>query len=199
MKQVLTGKVPASAVDYCVVLWEVAPFHFKITRARSSKYGDYRFWPRTKKHQVTVNGNLNPYQFLLTYVHEVAHRRVHQNRGSEKPHGTRWKDMFKALMLPILNEEVFPDDILRPLARHMKNPKASAVGDPVLFTALRNHDAVKNGALTLAHLKDGSTFTLKNRTFQKIKSKRTRALCREKHTGRQYLISLMAEVNPDVH
>lgn len=194
IQQMLAQKVPAPAVSYCVALWEESPFHFKVTRARSSKYGDYRYWPKTEKHQVTVNGNLNPYQFLVTYVHEVAHRRVHRSKGDQKPHGKLWKDMFKALMLPLLNAQVFPDDVLRPLAKHMKNPKASAVGDLELFTALQGHNKDHKEVLTLAKIADGNSFSLKSRVFEKIETKRTRALCHETRTGRKYLISLMAEV-----
>lgn len=194
IRQILVDKVPEMAVSYCVDLWKEAPFNFKVTRARTSKYGDYRYWPKTEKHQVTVNGNLNPYQFLVTYVHEVAHRRVHRSKGDQKPHGKLWKDMFKALMLPLLNAQVFPDDVLRPLAKHMKNPKASAVGDLELFTALQGHNKDHKEVLTLAKIADGNSFSLKSRVFEKIETKRTRALCQETRTGRKYLISLMAEV-----
>lgn len=194
IQQMLAQKVPATAVSYCVALWEETPFRFKVTGARSSKLGDYRYWPKTEKHQVTVNGNLNPYQFLVTYVHEVAHRRVHRSKGDQKPHGKPWKEMFKGLMLPLLNAQVFPDDVLRPLAKHMKNPKASAVGDLALFTALQGYNAEQKEVLTLAKIANGNSFSLKSRVFEKIETKRTRALCHETRTGRKYLISLMAEV-----
>lgn len=191
-RDLLEDKVPQASIDYCVALWEEAPFRFKLSKARSSKLGDYRYDPRTKSHQVTVNENLNPYQFLITYIHEVAHRRVHQTNRRLKAHGVHWKNEFKRLLLPVLNDGVFPDEVLRPLAKHMKNPKASTASDPVLFAALANCNA-KVGQ-RLVDLDAGVEFKLRNRRFRLLEKKRTRALCLDLDNNRRYLIPMIAEV-----
>ena len=47
--------------------------------------------------------NLNPYRFLMTLVHEVAHLVAFQKYGRAiKPHGKEWKFTFQTLMLPFI-------------------------------------------------------------------------------------------------
>lgn len=190
---VLSGKVPDSALDYCVQLWEDTPFRFKLSGTRSSKLGDYRYDPRSKVHQVTVNHDLNPYQFLITYVHEVAHRRAHNPKRRLKPHGPQWKNEFKRLLLPVMNDAVFPDEILRPLAKHMKNPKASTANDHVLFSALASYDK-KGPEMRLIDMAVGEQFSFKKRSFKLIEKKRTRALCLDLANGKRYLIPMVAPI-----
>lgn len=97
-------------------------------------------------------------------------------------------------MLPVLNNDVFPDDILRPLARHMKNPKASTAADPVLLKAVGAYDLNKVHSKTLNDIALGEEFELRNRRFKKLEVKRTRAVCLDLSNNRRYLVSLIAEV-----
>lgn len=184
------------AVDYCCELWQQYPFSFQLTRNRVSKLGDYRFDPRNGSHTVTVNNGLNSYQFLITYVHEVAHRVAHKHRSRQKPHGLEWKKTFRDLMLPLLNPAVFPDDILRILAGHMRNPKASTAGDPQLVKVLATYDEGNETAFTLGDIPSGNEFTFRKIAFRKLETKRTRAVCLDLKNGKKYLIPEMAEVNP---
>ena len=170
----LEGKVPEAAIDYCCKLWEVYPFQFRVNRKRLSKLGDYRYDPRDRSHTVTVNTDLNLYQFLITYIHEVAHRVVHKPRSKQLPHGAEWKSKFQQLMLPMLNPAVFPDDVLRTLAKHMKNPKASTAADPKLVKVLALYDSGVNGKSILESVAINDTFDLRGRQFKKIEVKRTR-------------------------
>lgn len=189
----IKGRVPDSALDYCLQVYLEAPFTFKISGQRSSKLGDYRFDPRVRSHAITVNEDLNPYQFLITYIHEVAHRRVHVQNRRQKPHGIHWKREFQRLMLPILHPEVFPEEVLRPLARHMKNPKASAAADPNLMSALRQFDSQEKKP-TLAQLPLNEEFEFKKRWFRKLEVKRTRALCLDLQNQKRYLVPLIVEI-----
>lgn len=145
-------------------------------------------------HTVTVNQDLNPYQFLITYVHEVAHRRVHKVRAGQKPHGMEWKMCFQKLMLPLLRPEIFPEDILRLLAKHMKNPKASSTADIKLMLALSQYDVSRDSGPTLKEVALDREFKFRKRTFRKLQEKRTRAVCLELNTQRRYLIPMLAEV-----
>lgn len=193
IRTALKGKVPSAALDYCVDLWQEAPFQLKLSRARSSKLGDYRFDSRNETHRVTVNQDLNPYQFLITYVHEVAHMRAHQPKRRLKPHGQHWKHEFRRLLLPVMTDLVFPGDVLRPLAKHMKNPKASTAGDPVLLTAIAKYD-VNPAGLRLMDLMLDDEFLLRDRAFRLLEKKRTRALCLDLGNNKKYLIPMVAEV-----
>lgn len=193
IRTLLQDRVPQSALDQCVGLWEESPFRFKLSKSRATKLGDYRYDPRTRSHQVTVNSDLNVYQFLITYVHEVTHRRVYDPKRRLKPHGAHWKNEFKRLLLPLMNDQVFPDAILRPLARHMKNPKASTAADQYLLKAIAQYDE-KPAGLRLMDIEKGDVFELRKRQFELLEKKRTRALCLDLGNQRRYLIPMVAEV-----
>lgn len=195
-REIIRKYVPENSVNYCVDTWVSFPFSFKVTRQRTSKIGDYRFNQKTGNHEITVNGNLNNYAFLITFLHEAAHLVQHMKYGSNKPpHGIAWKKIFQELMAPVLNEGIFPSDVLKLLEIHMKNPKASSQSDPQLSKILRQYDRhIPGGDLYLEELSEGATFSLDGRVYTKIKKRRTRSLCKESKTGRKFLISEIAQV-----
>jgi hypothetical protein len=190
---ILQSHVPAPAVGYCLELWKASPFELKITRTRQTKVGDFTS-RNTKAHpRITLNNDLNPYLFLMTYVHEVAHLRVYLTHGNRvDPHGVQWRTTFTDLMVPLLWEEIFPDEILHELRRHMINPKASSYADTHLTEVFRRFD--KNPAVTLSQVPEGSIFKLQGRWFKKGKLRRTRVLCREMQSRRDYLVPADAVV-----
>lgn len=193
LEEVLKEKVPLDAVDYCVRLWDETPFHFKVSRTRSTCLGNYRFFKN--QHYISVNHDLNPYNFLITYVHEVAHLRVQLNNVKRKrvqPHGIEWKEMFISLLSPIQKPNIFPEDILGPLNIHMRNPKASSTRDAKLLTALKTYN--NTSSFTLAEVSDGESFRFKNSYYVKLHKRRTRALVEDLHTKKRYSLSLLAEV-----
>jgi hypothetical protein len=194
LRSILSEKLPESAVDYCAQLCKDYPFEFVLRKQRVTKLGDYRYDPIGANHTITVNDNLNKYQFLVTYVHEVAHRAVHQHRSIQKPHGVIWKQKFQSLMLPMLRPDIFPDDVLRILAKHMKNPKASVAGDPKLAKILSNYDGNSENELRLDDIEVGDEFMFRKRSFRKIEVKRTRAVCMDIMNHKRYFIPLMANV-----
>lgn len=193
----LSNHVPEAALTYCVSLHKKYLFELKITKKRVTKAGDYRFDPKLRSHTISVNNNLNKYAFLITYVHEVAHRVVMDIYGrSVKPHGIEWKTHFQQLMLPVLNPDIFPDDVLRALSNYLRNPKASSYSDIRLSNSLRNYDSRNNESeLSLNDIQEGHKFEFNKRIFEKILTKRTRVLCIEVKSGRRYLIPALAMVN----
>lgn len=193
VSNILQAHVPALALAYCVGLWKASPFELKITRARQTKVGDFTS-RNTKSHpRITLNNDLNPYLFLMTYVHEVAHLRVYLAHGSRvDPHGVQWRTTFTDLMIPLLWEEIFPEALLHELRRHMINPKASSFADTQLTEAFRKFD--KHPAVTLDQVPEGSIFKLQGRWFKKGKLRRTRVLCRELQSRRDYLVPVDAIV-----
>lgn len=167
--------------------------HLKITKERQTKHGDFRVSYHGKP-QITVNHNLNPYAFLITLVHELAHFVNYKKiKRKGEPHGVEWKTEFKYLMLPLLNNAVFPDDLLSVLAKHMKNPKASSNSDPKLVMALRKYDTPSDKVF-LYHLETGSKFELNNMQFELGTKRRTRYECVEVLSKRKYLVNQNAEV-----
>jgi hypothetical protein len=195
-KTILSKYVPDGTVDTLVHWIYHFDFKLKIKRSRSSKYGDYRPPVQDTNHHITINNDLNRYAFLVTLVHEVAHLRCWQkHRDRVKPHGAEWKDEFKLLMSPFLNENVFPGDVLGALKKYMQDPAASSCSDIHLSRALKKHDE-KTDVLLLEQLPQGTVFTYNSnkQLFRKGKRVRTRFLCRTLDTNREYLFNPLTEV-----
>jgi hypothetical protein len=192
----LSQHVPAGTVEYALQLWKETPFMLKVTGRRTSKVGDFTGCRNSARHRITVNRDLNPYVFLLTYIHEVAHLRVYLHYGNRvDPHGSEWKNVFRHLLAPVLNNAVFPPKIHHRLLIHMANPKASSFADRELTVALMEHDAGAANHTMVGDLPEGSVFKLQGKYFRKGKLRRTRILCHEIRSKRQYLVPAEALVS----
>ncbi len=200
MREILQEKLPQNALDYAYNLWQNEPFSFAVAQTRSSCLGNYSY--RNGQHKITINHDLNPYQFLITYVHEVAHQRVFIQYALGKkrrvlPHGDEWKNTFKELMKPMLNEAVFPTNIVHLLQLHLVNPPASTVRDAALMKGLQLFDKeqlIPEKMLHLEDLKSGESFLFMNRIFTKLETRRTRIMCLEKLSNRKFTIPKQAVV-----
>jgi len=191
----LREHLPSATVDYCFLLWQQSPFELKLTKSRQTKVGDFTSRRSALHPRITLNHDLNPYLFLLTYIHEVAHLHVHLRHGNRvDPHGDEWKKAFQELMIPLLQESAFPPEILHELRRHMVNPKASSFADSDLTKALRQFDTGLQ-LIALSDIPEGSIFRLQGRFFKKGLLRRTRVLCKEIKTKRNYLVPIDALVS----
>lgn len=189
--------LPQNAIPYCIQLWEDKPFHFFVKPARSTKLGDFRYRKDRTIQIITLNADLNPYQFLLTFIHEVAHLRAFAHFGARHaPHGAEWKILFKQLLEPLLIESIFPRDLLVPLKLHMRNPSASSTRDLFLMKEMSKYDtkSSEEADFFLADLAPHTKFELAGRKFKKGETRRTRILCEELSTGKKFLISRLAKV-----
>lgn len=171
--------------------WQV---NLIITRNRHTKHGDFRALPKGG-HQITVNEMPNPYRFLITTLHEIAHLVAFKDFGPRiKPHGKEWKQVFKKIMLPFLVPEIFPDELLRVLQLHFRNPKASSDTDTQLAVVLNKFDPA-NEKNYIFELESGSVFEIHNgRRFIRGKKRTKRYECREVEGKRLYLFSPHAQV-----
>ena len=188
--------LPATANSYCFQLWSGDQFQLRITSPRKSKLGDYRYRPSQKSHLITINNNLNPYAFLVVYLHEVAHYRTCVKHGLQvKPHGYQWQSQMRSLLTPMMTTEVFPEDVLWALKSYLKAPKAASCSHPSLMRALRKYDAPSDG-IPLEQLDEGGEFWFQSRKYKKGKLRRTRVFCVEADSNRKWLINRMVLVEP---
>ncbi|MBT8402162.1 MAG: SprT-like domain-containing protein [Rhodothermia bacterium] len=132
--------------------------------ARESKHGDFMAIRGRPFGQITVNVCGNPYQFLLTLLHEIAHARVHAtHRRYVQPHGAHWKEEFAGLLDRLVRTDVLPADLRRVFRIHSENPKSTADYDTELQLALRRYDTLDRRML-VADLRDGDLFSLDGKT-----------------------------------
>jgi SprT protein len=174
--------------------------HLTITRARISVLGDYRNAMDGRNHRITVNGNLNPYAFLITLLHELAHLLNFMSFGNRvQPHGKEWKNCFARLLVDFKRAGIFPPDIYQALSQSFRDPAASSCTDDNLIRVLRNYDAAAKRSILLEQLANGNLFTIPGgRIFRKGERIRKRFQCLEVKTGRLYLFSPVYEVMPVV-
>ena len=170
--------------------------HLTVARERKSILGDYRHRHGSHTHRISVNGNLNPYAFLVTLLHELAHLLTFEKWGNAvAAHGKEWKTIFGQLLAQFIQHNVFPDDIKKVLLQSLHNPAASSCADEALLRTLRKYDNKKLNTLFVEDVPAGTLFqTHDGRVFQKGEKIRKRFRCVEVATKRLYLFSPVYEV-----
>lgn len=204
---ILRKYIPEPAVNI-IADWIVRyNFKLKIRNERASREGDYHPPRNGRNHLITVNRDLNPYAFLVTLIHEVAHLITWEKYGRKAaPHGAEWKRTYGDLLhfFLLLEEEkrVFPDELSKALHRHRVAPPAAGCTDLALARVLRNYDA-PSSTTSLEKLEEGSSFRIAHQrsshgqqVFVKGRRLRTRYKCRQPSTGKEFLVHALCRVIP---
>lgn len=201
-KRILANYLPATAVDRVYDFLNHFCVHFHITRQRTSKLGDYR-WPQPRHNfqEISVNGDLNPYEFLMVLLHEMAHLLTHQRYDNHvQPHGHEWQDEYRNLLSEYL--DCFPQDVAQLIGLYVRRlPLNHRLGNDI-DVCLKRYDANRGETpiLTLNNLAPGTCFHLKAKPqhhFRAIEKRRTRWMCEDLASGQKYLVNGSAEVERD--
>jgi SprT protein len=173
------------------------PVHMRIAKGRATKLGDYRPPQKDKIHRISVNGNLNRFEFLITLTHEIAHLEIWEKyRKKVSPHGRAWKNQYASMLGILLEMKIFPEDIAGIIQKQVENPRASSKCDTELTRVLHGHNKVTEGFF-LEDLPMGAYFYLQDgRKFQKQEKLRKWYRCIRQDTKRPYRISPVARVVP---
>lgn len=174
--------------------------HLTIAKTRNSILGDYRFKPAGGHHRISVNGSLNPYAFLITLLHELAHLVAFEQYGSRiAAHGKEWKSVYGDLLARFLQKDIFPTDIATELRQRLHNPGASTCAEEGLQRMLRRYDPPRPHTALIEELPVGSLFMIKGgRVFRRGEKRTKRYYCTELATNKVYLFSGVYEVNTRV-
>ena len=186
--------IPKSSISLVENLINENNLLIKIVKIRKTKHGDFKKF-RDGSSQITINHIDNKYRFLITLIHELAHFRVNRNLIRRvKPHGTEWKKTFQLLMLPFLNNTIFPNKILSDLANYLKNPSATTDSNINLVISLSKYD-VESSTVFLFDILNETLFQHnKNKIYKKIGKLRKRYICEEIRSKRRYLFSPVTRV-----
>jgi SprT protein len=201
--------IPEDSVGYILDWFKTNPVHLRISRARTSKLGDYRAPLNNFPARISVNRNLNLFDFLITLVHEMAHHEVWIETSARNkdfgirpkkrrplPHGKEWKNHYRQLMEPLMKGSVFPSEVLYHLVSHFENPGSSSKSNKHLVAELKKYDA-PDDSVFIETLPFDAIFSLPpGRKFRKQEKLRKRYRCVCLNNGRIYLFSPMAKVLP---
>jgi hypothetical protein len=170
--------------------------HLTVARERKSILGDYRHSTHHSNHRISVNGNLNPWSFLITLLHELAHLLTFEQHGNKVlSHGREWKGIYARLLAQFIQHKIFPVDIETELIRSLQNPAASTCAEDGLLRVLRKFDAKESHHRLVEEISMNALFrTHDGRVFKKQEKLRKRFKCIEVKTGRVYLFSPVYEV-----
>ncbi len=188
----LSRYVPEGTEKLCAFWLKAGKIQLKVATPRKSKLGDFRSAHQGRPHRISVNNNLEPLQFLITFTHEVAHAHNWDRYGTRvKPHGAEWKKAYGRLLQDIIALNVLDAKTADILYKHSRNPKASSVRDSHLQNLLP-----PAAGLRLNDLAPGSTFkTPSGRVFRSIHKLRKYWLCEECSSGHHYRVLGTVSVN----
>lgn len=187
--------IPAAAAPKVLAYLQHYSIHLTVTRSRQTVLGDYRHATKTQPHRISVNGDLNPFSFLITLIHEIAHLLTfNQYQHTVQPHGKEWKAIYAHILSSFLDPAIFPEDIIHALKNSLHNLPASSCSDESLMRVLRQYDPEK-GLVMIEQLQTGDVFKIKGgRAFKRGEKVRKRYQCQEVTTGKWYLFSGLYEV-----
>ena len=195
MSKVLLKYIPEEALPLVAEWLKKYHLHLRISKSRKTKLGDFRPAHHGKPARISVNGDLNPFHFIITLTHEVAHAAVwEKHKRKALPHGLEWQNTYAEMLNQMRQIVDFPEQVQKALLQHLYRPKASSCSDPILYKALKSIDQ-PNDLQLLEELEEGSYFSFhESRHFKKGKKRRTRFECIDLKNKRLYLISGLAEV-----
>lgn len=207
----LARRLPSRTAAYCLGLLSEGPLsgarvEVRVVAPRRTKYGDHHAPGRGRpEHRITVNEDLNPYAFLTTFLHEVAHALTWERhvRGRSRfarrvlPHGPQWKGEFARILLPLIDAGTLPGDVALALARSLCDPRAATCSDRGLVEALSRYDAPDPSRVRVEDLPVGAAFRIDGRrAFRKGAKLRSRYRCFDAVTGVEYRVHALCPVVP---
>ncbi len=172
--------LPEDFQNYIFFKIKSESIHFRISSPRRSKLGDYRYNYDKKSHSISVNTDLSQVQFLITFIHELAHKKCFEKySNSVSSHGEEWKMIFVELLRQARSELILTEEEEATFMSNILNPKATFI----------KIDKSVDGHVLVLDLAIESKFELRSgRRFQLIKKRRTRYLCTDLNNGQLYAV-----------
>lgn len=184
--------LPEQAKPFIISWLREEAISIKILPSRQTKLGDYRFLRDLNKHQITIDGSLDPQAFFFVLTHEIAHLFVYKKfKNRVLPHGIEWKLTFGKMLLESI--EAYPDELKPYIYQHALKPKASVGADKYLHKKLFLDE--EDWCKMVESLPNGQRFRLGKRIYERGTKRKIRYLCREVKTNKLYLVNGQAVVD----
>ncbi|NVN95150.1 MAG: SprT-like domain-containing protein [Bacteroidetes bacterium] len=194
LKEILAKYIPENALNQIVNLIATNNVQLNITRNRRTKLGDYRP-PQNGYlfHRISVNYNLNEYEFLITLIHEFAHLFVwNKHKNKVEPHGKEFKTTYYSLLHQFVEMNIFPEDVKAAIQKIEASPENAKLE---MGRALQKYSQSNQNMLLVEEVPLNANFkTPDGRTFQKLEKLRKRYKCLCLNDKRKYLFHPLAKV-----
>ena len=183
--------------DGLVESWmEGAQVLVRLSRSRVTKHGDYRFSRNGRPSVITINQDLHPVLFTITFAHELAHYRAGQKYGQQiRPHGPEWKYEFRVMLKELIESKLLSEEVAKAVIKCFFRRESIGSGS---CEALLKAIGLTGGEVKIRRVVDvpeGKEFKLRSgRVFVKGAKARTRYHCIDKQTGRTFAVNPMAEI-----
>ena len=197
LKEALEDYLPSGCATPVTEWFGSKRVNLNITRSRRSKLGDFRSCVPPEIPAISVNHDLNPYSFLVTLLHEMAHADVFlSSKKRVLPHGKEWKSAYRKLATPFLSITGLDSRFTATFEQYLQNPSASSGADLSLAMVLKSFDQPRDVTL-ITDIPENTFFALPNgRIFKKGAQLRKRFRCECLNNKRIYLFSPLAEITP---
>jgi len=166
--------------------------HLRITRERKTKLGDYSHPIINRSyHKISINGNLNKYAFIITFIHELAHLRVWNNNKFKRvqPHGIEWKNEYFSLLTSMNTSDFFAEEVQIAIINHLQKIKSSTAYDNQLMKILNKYNLNFKEQIFITDIEVGTRFSFRGRIFEKREKIKTRIKCKCITNSRYYTFS----------
>ena len=194
LKEILAKYIPENALNQVVDLITANNVQLNITRNRRTKLGDYRP-PQNGYlfHRISINYNLNEYEFMITLIHEFAHLFVwNKHKNKVDPHGKEFKTTYYSLLNQFVALNIFPDDVKAAIQKFEVSPENAKLE---MGRALQKYSQSNQNMLFVEEVPLNTNFkTPDGRTFQKLEKLRKRYKCLCLNDKRKYLFHPLAKV-----
>jgi hypothetical protein len=198
LRESLMPFIPEKSLDEVIILLQKYPIHLGLMAPRSGIFGDYRAPQKIGDyHKITINGDLNKFAFLITFLHEYAHLLVFVTHGPRaQAHGNEWKTRFRQLFHQFIQLEIFPDDIRLALKNYMIKVPASTSNDPQLMRVLERYTTRKRpeNETTVEQLPSKARFKYNDELFEKGERLRKNFTCTRLSDGTKFRFSPVAKI-----
>ncbi|GAB4293879.1 MAG: SprT-like domain-containing protein [Marinilabiliales bacterium] len=188
---ILSNYLPEKAVEDICLLLSKANIKLNIAKSRNSKKGDFKVIDG-RFPVITINHDLNKYDFLITLIHELAHYQTWEKyKFKIEPHGYEWRMNFKKLLLVFNDKNVFPENLFKVLNENIFTPR-DFTGNykKKLNMVLQTYNDDYCESLFVKDLTTNTCFELKSgRKFRLIKKIKTRYQCIDLQNKKEYIVS----------
>ena len=191
---VLNKYLPPGSTPFLTKWFADYAIHIKISRARSSKLGDYRKLP-DGSHQISINHNLAPELFFFVLTHELAHLIAFEENLPRRisAHGAEWKLCYRNMLMESLC--VYTTELQAILKQFSRNPKANFMASPQLVKYFHVEKA-QDDHVFIESLEAGNHFIYRDQSYIITAKRKMNYLCKNLVNKKSYIFKPLARVKP---